>query len=166
MNALFLLFVLAVIFLAGFLIYSLYHNYMGQGKADDNSALSQQQLYSCYFPDYCAYAQLLSDCIANNYSSIGLNRPGSMPQNLAPNLQGIKVLPNGRIGFIYIFDRSPVFSGGGLHNVQYSTVPLNTMIKKLNSTLPNYAISAGYPPCQIITGSDLRNGRVALVITA
>ncbi len=125
----------------------------------------QQTVFNPTPQDWAVYEQYLeavAQCVGNNYSSCGLCRPGNLPQHMAPNSQGI-ICENGKIFFMYLFDRRYSMNGG-LGNYSYDTTPIQQISRKLNSTLPNYCVAFGLPPVRIVDARDVGNGRIALYL--
>lgn len=114
--------------------------------------------------DYHDYTQIMIDCVANNYTSCGLTRPGALPQHMKAYPYGVDLLPDGNVGFHICFDRGPDLSGNG-QEMRFSTVPLRSMARKINETFPNYCLMAGYAPYRISGVRDVSAGRVEFLIT-
>ena len=117
-----------------------------------------------FWKDYQDYAQIMIDCVANNYISCGLTRPGELPQHMKAYPHGVDLLPDGNVGFHICFDRGPELSRPG-QEIRYSTVPLRSMARKINETFPNYCLMAGYAPYRISGARDASAGRVEFLIT-
>ena len=125
---------------------------------------SATMLAAQYWGNYQEYTQIMIDCVANNYSSCGLTRPGDLPQHMKTYPNGIDLLSNGNVGFRICLDRGPDLSRLG-QEIHYSTVPLRSMAKKINETFPNYCLMAGYVPYRITGAQDASSGRVEFLIT-
>ena len=119
---------------------------------------------SPFWWDYQDYTQIMIDCVTNNYTSCGLTRPGELPQHMKAFPDGVDLLPDGNVGFRICFDRGPDLSGH-FQEMRYSTVPLRSMIRKINETFPNYCLMAGYVPYRISGARDVSAGRVEFLIT-
>lgn len=111
---------------------------------------------------YRNYLDVCIQCVGNIYSSCGLCRPGDLPQHMAPGGNGIHY-QNGRMGFIVYFDRNCNLTGG-VGNFEYTTTPLEKIVAKVNSVLPNYCIANGLAPAIIVDARDVGNGRVAFLL--
>lgn len=112
---------------------------------------------------YGGYLRAIIRCVGNNYSSCGLCRPGDLPQHVAPDGQGI-ICENRKIFFTYFFDRRCSMNGG-IGNFSYDSTPIEQIVRKLNSTLPNYCVALGLAPAYIVDARDASNGRISLTIS-
>ena len=115
--------------------------------------------------DWISYREYLGaciQCVGNNYSSCGLCRPGDLPQHMAPGGNGIHY-QDGRMCFVAYFDHSRNLNGG-VGNFEYTTTPLEKIVAKVNSVLPNYCIANGLAPATIVDARDVGNGRVAFLL--
>lgn len=110
---------------------------------------------------YLDYAQVMKDCVANNYSSCGLRQPKDDPQHMIANAQGIRYC-NGQVQYLVIFDREILFSGRG--KKFYDSTDVRKMAVQLNNLLPNYFTMAGLTPKRIVSALNMENGRVAFVL--
>lgn len=137
---------------------------IGKSVVQPQPQLTQQQLYSLHQKDYTDYCDALIDCVANNYSSIDLCRPGNRPQHMAPGNSGVR--PDNFYGVVYCyhFDRRPGLSSGGIGKNVYSTFLATQMMQKLNGSFSNYCIAAGLPPHNIVDAVDIGNGKVEFTI--
>ena len=81
---------------------------------------------------------------------------------MAPDNQGI-CYKDSQILYKYLFDRKCSMSGG-LGNYSYDTTPILQIVRKLNSTLPNYCIELGLAPAYIVDACDVGNGRIMFTL--
>ena len=118
-----------------------------------------------YWSSYTTYVQAMIDCVSNNFSSCGLNRPGSLPQHMAPYSKGISYSPEYGVVYLVFFDRGIEFNGGGgLNNSSYSTMSIYDIARKINLTFPNFCIANGCAPYRIVKCRDMSMGRVCFAI--
>lgn len=136
----------------------------GRNTPPPDGQTSATMLATQCWRDYQDYTQIMIDCVANNYTSCGLTRPGELPQHMKAYPHGVDLLPDGNVGFLICFDRGPELSRPG-QEIRYSTVPLRSMARKINETFPNYCLMAGYAPYQISGARDASAGRVEFLIT-
>lgn len=137
---------------------------IGRNTPPPDGQTSATMLTAQYWRDYQDYTQIMIDCVANNYISCGLTRPGELPQHMKAYPHGVDLLPDGNVGFLICFDRGPELSRPG-QEIRYSTVPLRSMVRKINETFPNYCLMAGYAPYHISGARDASAGRVEFLIT-
>lgn len=146
---------LFVLILLGVLIYIWY-------KWDYSQKKDQQKELQTPTPqmwqEYYNYAQAVVDCVSNNYQSVGLVRPGSLAQHMPLNNTGIVRIGNAWY-FQYEFDRTSSYCNGQL---TYSTVSLQSILARLNATLPNYCIAMGLLPVTVVYGQNIGNGRIRI----
>lgn len=151
------------------LISARYQKYRADETAKSRAQAQQAQM-NAVSQFYTEYGWMLVECVANNFSSCGLCRPGTLPQHLV--LPGQNIRFHSRYGpcFLYEFDRGvDVSNGGSMRNmlegtITYSTVPTQHMQQKLNAVLPNYCIAKGITPVKIIAAKDMGNGRVRFAV--
>lgn len=111
---------------------------------------------------YMAYLKTMIACVQNSRAP-GLDRPGDVPRHLPTNGRRPFLNRNGKNFYVMEFDRERHFTGG-IGRYVYNTTPVNTIIGKLNATLPNYCIANGIAPAQIVHGADMGNGRIAFAV--
>lgn len=133
---------------------------------------TKQDLLNIEQGPYLQYGTVIIDCVSNNFGQIGLVRPGNLPQHMASLGYGVSYDSVRGIVFHYFFDRSINVSSGGVMkqlasgSVQYSTVPVASMIAQLNATLGNYCIYHHLAPCKIERAHDVANNRVHFEIVS
>lgn len=146
-----------------------YHLYLDDANAKaraEAQANSIATLWEQYGSAYNSYLQCLIDCITNVYSRLGLNRPGPLPQHMAPYDAAIFIDSNRGLVFRYTFDRGIDVTGGGMmKHIQNNTVPLTTnppeqMAHQLNQVLPNYCLCSSLVPICIDRAYDIDGSRV------
>lgn len=144
-----------------------------KAKAQEEAkAAAIQNLWDCLGAEYSAYLQLLIDCISNTYSRLGLNRPGNLPQHMAP--YAVAIFRDNIRGLVYryTFDRGvDVNAGNVMQNLQNHTIPLTTnpatqMAHQINQVLPNYCCCNGLAPVCIDRAYDLDAGKVCFEIVS
>lgn len=123
-------------------------------------ALSPRQI-QLLTPEYIDCVSVVIECLASNYASCGLCRPGPLPQHMAPDGNGIITDAKCGILFLVFFDRAASLDGG-IGNTSYTTTSLKSMVKKINSVLPNYCIAKGLVPYIVVRGKNYPAGRVCL----
>lgn len=105
--------------------------------------------------------------LQENYSSCDLVLFHSVPQILPQDGVSPVLYQEGKgLCYQYQLERRAHIGGSlneGLTSI-YSVYPLEKIVQKLNGVLSNYAISAGYPSCEIIYAQNLENGKIHLVI--
>lgn len=145
------------------LISARYQKYRADETAKSRAQAQQAQINAA-IPFYTEYAKILVECVANNYSSCGLSRPGALPQHLLPYGTGVGYIAGVGICYAYVFDRGSSFCGGLNGQIQYNTTPAKQMSERINMVLPNFCIANGAAPVQIVKSKDLNAGRVCFVI--
>lgn len=115
-------------------------------------------------PSYSALGQAMMNCVAGIYQSCGLVRPTSLPTHFAKLGNRIIQDSQGTIFYVYIFDRC--INGMGGMQLEYSTIPTSEMVSKLNESIGNYTLQAGYPVYEISSSKDLNHGRVQFCLKA
>lgn len=157
-----------VLIISGVIIYRLLFR-PNKNQMQNNGAISWMRKKAClwyleFFPlsiYRVAIANAIVDCVRANYSACGLDRPAGIANHLALWGKGVKVLKSGHIAFRYKFRRAPICPGGGI--IQYSTVPLQTILATLNQSFGNYCIQYGWQP-MVIRGKDFPNGLVYFAV--
>lgn len=136
-----------------------------QSAQQQQPAQQQQSLYLQHQQYYVAYCDAIIDCVINNYTAIDLCRPGNRPQHMAPGYSGVRVANLYGVVYCYRFDRRPELTSGGIGKAAvYSTFPVSQMMRKLNADFPNYCVSAGLVPHNIVDAQDIGNGKVEFTI--
>lgn len=140
-------------------------------RANAQAAVIQNN-WLCYGNEYKTYLQFLIDCVSNTYTRLGLNRPGSLLQHMAPYNSAISLDTCRGLIYRYVFDRGvDVNAGSMIQNLQNHTIPLTTnsptqMAHQINQVLPNYCICNGCVPVCIDRAYDTDGGRVCFEIVA
>lgn len=120
--------------------------------------------------EYVLYCTMLLECLRNNYTQIGLARPGSAPQHMAPTGQKIFNDPCRGMVYRYLFDRSVSLDGGlaAIKAAEFplSTFPVDRMARHLNSVLEAYCLHHHLAPVVVSNAYDVHNGRVCIEISA
>lgn len=106
-------------------------------------------------------ANAIVDCVRANYHACSLECPAGIANHLAPWGYGVKPLKSGQIALRYKFRRASICPGGGV--VQYTTVPIQTMLEILNQSFGNYCIQYGLPQMPIC-GMNINNGQVCFYV--
>ena len=117
--------------------------------------------------EYAPVGLCLIDCVNSQYSTLGLCRPGPLPQHMAPQGEQVVSDSSGNIDYIYMFDRGVNLSNGGAlsaNKLPLSNIPTNFIGQKLAATFPNYCICGGIGAFQVVDVVDVPNGRIRVTV--
>lgn len=140
---------------------------IGQSSSSSAPVVDPGYLNNLLSVEYAPVGQCLMDCVCSQYSTLGLCRPGPLPQHMAPQDEQVVSDSNGNIYYQYAFDRGVNLSNGGAlsaSRLPLSTVPTDFIGQKLAATFPNYCICAGLGSFQVVDVVDVPNGRICVTV--
>jgi len=136
-------------------------------RATISAAPDPQWMQSLVSTDYVDVGWQLIRCVGQQFSLLGLARPGDLALHMPADDNLVCYRENVGVTFRYVFDRGiDISNGGGLNldRLPLSTVDPDFIGEKLAASFPNYCRVAGLGEYGVFSVTDISDGKICVEI--